>query len=294
MCCVVKFLFVSVTLFVGCCVGSGPTQTETGTSCLPKNGRFKAQDSPYYSDSLTVQTYTHFHYSDEHQFGVANFAKAVADIAIETAKGTSSASERALDLGCSVGRSSFELASHFNSVFAVDFSDRKIEVGREMQQTARLDWMVPRIGAELFDRHSVTAEQLGYDSRQLDAVTFSQGDAHNLNASLTAFDLVLASNLIDRLSKPKTFLRQIHQLINGDGLLVLVSPYDWDSDFTRRDDWIGGKSEANGDVEPFDELTLILGPKFEFISQTDVPYVIRKNKRTYEHSISHCTVWLKK
>ena len=53
-------------------------------------------------------------------FGVPNFAKAVAQLAMEATKG--SVRDHALDIGCSVGRSAFELATQFKAVDALDFS----------------------------------------------------------------------------------------------------------------------------------------------------------------------------
>ena len=69
-------------------------------------------------------------------FGVPNFAKAVAQLAMEATKG--SVCDHALDIGCSVGRSAFELATQFKAVDTLDFSARFIQMGALMQRTGRI------------------------------------------------------------------------------------------------------------------------------------------------------------
>src|SRR5580698_5080050 len=41
---------------------------------------------------------------------------------------------RALDLGCAVGRSSLELARHFDDVLGIDFSTRFVSEAKRMRQ----------------------------------------------------------------------------------------------------------------------------------------------------------------
>ncbi|MBL3278667.1 methyltransferase domain-containing protein, partial [Klebsiella pneumoniae] len=77
----------------------------------------------YYESDRQLSEYAEFHYGDEY-FGVPNFPKALADIAIEAMGGRPA--RRALDLGCATGRASFELARHFDHVTGVDFSARFI------------------------------------------------------------------------------------------------------------------------------------------------------------------------
>jgi len=54
----------------------------------------------------------------------------------------------------------------------------------------------------------------------------------------TNYDLVLASNLIDRLYDPRAFLTLIHERVNPGGLLIIASPNSWELEFTRK----GGSS----------------------------------------------------
>src|SRR5262249_54428402 len=48
--------------------------------------------------------------------------------------------DRALDLGCAVGRASFELARHFTEVVAIDFSRQFIGTARRLQKDGIIDF----------------------------------------------------------------------------------------------------------------------------------------------------------
>ena len=50
----------------------------------------------------------------------------------------------------------------------------------------------------------------------------------------TGFDLVVASNIIDRLYNPRLFLRTIKDRIVVGGLLVIVDPYTWVEEHTPK------------------------------------------------------------
>ncbi|MBD3808577.1 MAG: 5-histidylcysteine sulfoxide synthase, partial [Epsilonproteobacteria bacterium] len=77
----------------------------------------------YLKDEIVSQ-YCHFGWSKEKYFGVENFSKACIDKLSLYLKNKSTKS--ALDLGCAIGRSSFELAKYYDSVVGIDFSARFI------------------------------------------------------------------------------------------------------------------------------------------------------------------------
>ncbi|HKL21438.1 MAG TPA: 5-histidylcysteine sulfoxide synthase, partial [Tichowtungia sp.] len=103
--------------------------------------RYVVSDKPVktefdvYESSRLVSEYCEFHYGEEH-LGIPNFPRAVAQMALKAMEGRTHG--RALDIGCSVGRSAFELADAFNAVDALDFSARFIQVGARMQQAGRI------------------------------------------------------------------------------------------------------------------------------------------------------------
>ncbi|THF62183.1 5-histidylcysteine sulfoxide synthase [Pseudothauera rhizosphaerae] len=248
--------------------------------------------SLYETDALLAQ-YAEFHYGDEY-FGVPNFPQAVARIALDAfARHHGGPAGRALDLGCATGRASFELARRFEAVEGVDFSARFIQTGVQLQDNGVLRYTLLDEG-----------ELVSYRERRLDAlglagvarkVAFWQGDACNLKPVFTAYDLILAANLIDRLYAPRRFLAHVHQRLNPGGLLVLASPYTWLEEHTRREEWLGGFKKDGESHTTLDGLKDLLGERFDLVEgPRDVPFVIRETRRKFQHTLSELTVWRKR
>ena len=245
--------------------------------------------SAYETDALLSQ-YAEFHYGDE-AFGVPNFPKALACIAIE-------AQERlgngrfglALDLGCATGRASFELARAFERVIGIDFSARFIQAGVKLASTGSLRYTLPDEG-ELVSYHERRLDTLGL-AETASRVEFWQGDACNLKPIFSGFDLILAANLIDRLYSPRRFLEDVAPRLNPGGLLVLASPYTWLEEHTKREEWIGGFKKDGESYTTLDGLKDLLGAHFELVQgPQSVPFVIRETRRKHQHTLSELTVW---
>lgn len=198
--------------------------------------------------------------------------------------------QRALDLGCAVGRSTFELARGFDAVTGLDFSHGFIDVAEDMRLNGVIHYARPEEG-ELTSQHERRLTDFNLEDTS-GKVAFRQGDAQHLDADLTGFDLIFAGNLIDRLPDPTDFLTHIHERLLVGGLLVLTSPYTWLTDFTPRDKWLGGFLK---DGQPFttqDGLLQALSPHFKLIDDTrQIPFVIRETRRKFQHTIAAMTVW---
>ncbi|MHB8121679.1 MAG: 5-histidylcysteine sulfoxide synthase [Desulfuromonadaceae bacterium] len=244
-------------------------------------------DDQYESDALSAQ-YCDAHYGPEH-FGVANFPATCAKICLELMQGR--AMGNALDLGCALGRSSFELArGGFEQVTGLDFSTRFFRLAARMQEDGYLRYALPEEG-EIVSFHEVALAALGLDTTR-NRAQFYQGDACNLPEKFSGYDLVLAANLIDRLYSPRKFLTTIHERINPGGLLVLTSPYTWLEEYTKKEEWLGGYRTAGEPVWSSDGLKAVLKDTFEMRGEPrDIPFVIRETKRKFQHTVAELTVW---
>lgn len=248
-----------------------------------------ATASGYESDRM-LNEYSEFHYGDEY-FGVANFPRALAQIAI-AAMGKRPA-RKTLDIGCAAGRASFELAKHFDHVTGIDFSARLIDAGVRLIEQGVLRYTVVDEGELPLYRERTLAE-LGLDAMR-NKVEFLQGDACNLKDIFTGYDLVLAANLIDRLYNPAKFLQSMQERINSGGLLLIASPYTWLEEHTPRADWIGGFKRDGERFTTLDGLKEILGAHFRLIEgPREVPFVIRETRRKHQHTLSEVTIWEKR
>ncbi len=248
------------------------------------------QQNIYETDEL-VSLYCDFQYGEAQHFGVDNFAIACAQKAIHYTQNSSQGS--ALDLGCATGRTCFELARTFDKVCGIDYSNSFVNVAKAMQQHNKVSYYQNGEGA-LRTRYKVDLATLGLSSFS-DKVEFHQGDACDLNADFSHYDLILATNLIDRLYQPDLFLSHIHQRINDNGTLILTSPYTWLEQYTKKESWLGGYEDDNGNVvSSLDGLKNRLGEHFELVATEDVPFVIRETPRKYQHTIAQMSVWQKK
>ncbi|MEA3370636.1 MAG: 5-histidylcysteine sulfoxide synthase [Campylobacterota bacterium] len=241
----------------------------------------------YESDELVSQ-YCEFQYGDEN-FGVKNFAVECAKIASKFTKNRT----KALDLGCATGRATYELAKSFDEVEGIDFSVRFVQVGSKLKDDGYVAFSSKEEG-DLVAKKKVTIKELGYDSLK-EKVSFWQGDACNMKPNFTGYDLVMATNLIDRLYNPRLFLDTIDERLNRDGVLVITSPYTWQESSTKKEFWLGGKVDENGEeIKTIDSLKAVLEEKFELIHLQDLEFVIKETARKYQHTISQVSVWKKK
>ena len=246
------------------------------------------ESSNYETDKL-LSEYGEFHYGDTY-FDVPNFPKALAEIAI-AAMGDRPA-RKAFDLGCASGRSTFELARHFDHVTGVDFSARFIGQGVQLAQQGILRYTLTDEG-ELVSYKERTLTGLGLEHVK-DKVEFFQGDACNLKPIHTGYDLILAANLIDRLYDPAKFLDTVHKRINTGGLLMITSPYTWLEEHTKKEAWVGGYKRDGENFTTLDGLKEVLGKHFKLIQGPQaVPFVIRETKRKFQHTLAEATIWEK-
>ncbi|MFH0783485.1 MAG: 5-histidylcysteine sulfoxide synthase [Pseudomonadota bacterium] len=242
-----------------------------------------------YESDKAVSQYCETHYGSTF-FEVANFPEACARICFEFMEGKKK--DRALDLGCSVGRASFELAQEFSIVHGLDFSARFIRIAYQMQEKGVIRYELPEEG-EIVSYHERRLVDLGLGDTA-HRVEFLQADALNLKPQFSNYDLILAANLVDRLSDPGKFLAHVHERLNDDGILVLASPYTWLTEFTTRDKWIGGYRKDGEPYTTLDGLKDLLQHHFSLVAEPrDVQFVIRETKRKFQHSVSQVTVWQK-
>ncbi len=240
-----------------------------------------------YETNNSISQYCDFHYGDEY-FGVKNFAKNSIDTLKPFFEDINT--KKVLDLGCSVGRSSFELANYFDEVVAIDYSNNFIQVAKELQNFNKISYDIT-VEGDIVEKKSINLETLDLQ-RNKNNITFYQGDAQNLDDSLDNFDLIFCSNLIDRLENPKAFLKNIQSKLSNNGLLVILSPYTWLEEYTPKDNWLGGFQDEQKKVYTLCGLKKEL-LSLELIDRIDVEFILKETKRKFQHTISEMSIWAK-
>jgi putative 4-mercaptohistidine N1-methyltranferase len=196
--------------------------------------------------------------------------------------------DRALDLGCAVGRSTFELARMAREVIGIDLSQRFISAAQEIQRTGKIQ----------FNRQEEGSFYTAI-SRQLDATIdrtrcrFEVGDALQLRSDLGKFDFILGANLIDRVPSPRELLLSFGRLLNSGGHLLIASPYTWLAEFTPTEEWLGAR-ESWSNTTTLQAIQEKLGNGFELISSKDLPFLIREHVRKYQWSVAQASLWKKR
>ena len=244
--------------------------------------------NPYETDSMVSQ-YLDFQYGPQY-FGVDNYAATLVEIACRLTDQRGCA----LDIGCATGRASFELARHFDQVVGMDYSARFIDVALQLTSGEDFRYVVPEEG-ELVEYRQVRLKDFALGAEQAERIQFVQGDACNLKPQPERYDLVMASNLLDRLRQPQRFLHDVSAMIRSGGVLVLSSPYTWLEEFTPKANWLGGIRENGEALTTYQNLQRLLAADFDEIAPPqDIPFVIRETARKYQHSVAQLTLWRKR
>jgi len=196
---------------------------------------------------------------------------------------------RALDLGCAVGGTSFELARHFDEVVGIDLSRRFITAARALRRRGVLPYR--RVEAGVLTSDAVARVPAGIERSR---VRFAVGDATALPRGLGTFDLVLLANLLDRLADPARCLRQLRHLVRPGGRVAISSPFTWLTEYTARSKWLGGVRRGGRAVHVHESLGRILGPHFRRVDRFDVPFTIRDHARKFQWAVADATVWVRR
>mmetsp|Transcript_1798 Transcript_1798/g.2737 ORF Transcript_1798/g.2737 Transcript_1798/m.2737 type:complete len:900 (-) Transcript_1798:1715-4414(-) len=202
----------------------------------------------------------------------------------------SSSDLRALDLGCAVGGSSFELAKHFHHVDAIDYSHQFIDAAQRIQNEERISFRIP-LEAKLSQTVLVQAPKINKFN-----IHFQQGDATKLEnfSKEKKYDAILMSNLLCRLPDPLQCLRSL-PIADKNGIVLMVSPYSWLEEFTHQSQWLGGYPDpvTNKPFWSADHIEHIMTEDlgYSLIHEEEVPCLIREHQRKYQYIVSHATAW---
>lgn len=247
-------------------------------------------DSTYESRKL-LNEYLLFHYGKAEEILPYDFGPAAA-LAFPARcvtecidAGALSCKATALDVGCAVGRSSFELARYCEAVIGIDFSNAFVNAGTALVHEGQLAY-------ERLEQGCVSTPCKATIDPSIDRsrVHFEHGDAQVLRSDLGVFDVVLACNLICRLPEPIRFLQRLPDLVKQGGQLVITTPFTWLEEYTPQAHWLGGTTAADS----FNGLRNALAADFDLIEAKDMPFLIREHARKFQWSVAQATTWMRK
>ena len=247
------------------------------------------QDDPY-ETTRALREYLLFHYGSEREIlslGIGprealGFCVRTVDLLLDF--DSLRQRDRALDLGCAVGGSSFALAKTFGEVIGIDKSQVLVEAAKVLQKDGVLSYESRRQGT-FMDTLMAQVDPAVDRSR----TRFQVADACELGTSLGSFDVVHAANLLCRLPDPRVLLAQLPDLVRPDGQLLLATPFTWLDEFTPSSNWLGEEGKGS-----FHELKLLISSHFDLQEEVDLPFLIREHERKFQYGISLGTRWRRK
>lgn len=236
---------------------------------------------PYESKELLDQ-YLLFHYGSAEQIlpytgGPVSALDFPRRSVVENIDTTVSRS-RALDLGCAVGRSSFELSAFCSEVVGIDSSEQFIAAAEHLRKGQKLAYRRLEEGVISTELMACRPE-----CSNPERIRFETGDALNLDGSLGDFDVLHAANLLCRLPEPEPFLAELQYLVAAGGLLIMTTPCTWLGEFTKPGNWPSGSTS--------EWLAERLSGSFNLLSIKDMPFLIREHARKYQWSMAQASVW---
>ena len=117
----------------------------------------------------------------------------------------------------------------FDSVLGIDYSSNFVEHAKKMMRDKVVSYEC-RLEGDVFQKLSARLD----DDVDTSKLSFEVGDACNLRSDLGAYDLVLASNLICRLTEPLKFLEHLDSLVKPAGYVILSTPFTWGEQYTPK------------------------------------------------------------
>lgn len=190
----------------------------------------------------------------------------------------------ALDLGCSVGRTTFELAAATGGLaLGIDLNFAKLRLAQDLLRRGVVRYPRRRIGV-VYDRR-----EFPVPLADRDRVDFWACDAAALPLPAGQFGTVVSLNLLDSIHAPADHLRAAAGALAPGGRLIVGCPYDWAGAATAMEGWFGGHSQRGptaGAAEPVLRALLTPGgpgaiPGVRIVAELgDVPWHVRLHDRS--------------
>ena len=228
------------------------------------------------------------HYGQDY-LNVDNYPLQIAKMVNEYLNKYQVPSSKLLDIGCSVGRCSFELAQSFDQVEAVDFSAGVIQHGVQLKTGHQVRYVIESEG-DIVDFNEIDLNTLNLSQYSAN-VRFFQGDASNLKEVFKGYDVILAQHVLEKTYHPAQFLKNVAPRLNDQGLLIIVSDYQFTDQVSEKSKWLSGVKVNGENVCGLDGLLPLLADDFNLVEQQDLTRVLKENQRNFKVSQCQITVW---
>jgi len=243
--------------------------------------------SDYYESSPLLGQYLLLHYGKPAEIlpweggpsGALDFpARCAARLGRER---TGKETRRFLDLGCAVGRATFEGLRWAGEAVGVDYSHAFIDTARILAKEGFLPYLRKDEGDMATELRAEVPPGLSTARAR-----FEWGDACAPGKDLGVFDAVLLANLLCRLPDPAACLRSLGDLVAPGGTVMITTPCSWMEEFTPKAAWLGG---VNGPT--LEGVRRNMEPGFRLLATEEMPFLIREHARKFQWSVAQASLW---
>lgn len=189
-----------------------------------------------------LSTYCFAHYGDldaEQSFREQQGAGAIAGVLEKSVALLNEQINGCLvDIGCSVGRTTFEMARRSEGlVLGVDLNFSMLKVARGVIEQGRVTYPLRQEGI-VYERRSFPV-----NFENLSRIDFWVCDAVSLPFSKNVFSGAASFNVLDCLWSPYEHLQEISRILLPQAKAIVSTPFDWSANVTPIEAWLGGHSQ---------------------------------------------------
>jgi SAM-dependent methyltransferase/uncharacterized protein YbaR (Trm112 family) len=205
--------------------------------CFGPGSAFDAQRQP-------LSTYCFDHYGDLDPEESKDSPVSPGSVLKVLKKGLSGMKDKVsgpvIDIGCAVGRTTFELAETLDEiVLGVDLNFDMLRTATSILANGRLVYPRRRVGI-VFDRREFPAV---FDKAK--NVDFWVCDACALPFADACFSFAVSLNVLDCVGAPYDHLKELARILKHDACALISTPYDWAANATPVESWLGGHSQRS-------------------------------------------------
>ncbi|BBO90978.1 methyltransferase domain-containing protein [Desulfosarcina ovata] len=199
----------------------------------------------------------------------------------------------ALDVGCAVGRLSFDLAATHDHVIGLDTSIAFIRKAREILTRKEISFDL------IVEGHITEPRTHRFnESHDFSRVDFIVADALALPFRTRAFATTAAINLLEKVPDPLKHLTEINRVLRDRSAMFLFSdPFSWDETVSPPERWLSGNGNAQYSARGIDTMRRIFAgefgvfdPPLGIADDGNVAWKIRKTENLWEHITSQYLV----
>lgn len=199
----------------------------------------------------------------------------------------------ALDIGCSVGRLTFEMTKTHDRAVGVDTSISFVRAARALASQRRLEFDM------IMEGQIMEARSCGLDPEfEFGNAEFIVADAMALPFRSHVFATTSSINILEKVPDPAQHLAEANRITNREsGRFLFSDPFSWDEAVSPPELWLGGRNEGPFRGFGMDNICRLIedpdgvfSPGFTIREKGEVLWKIRKTRNLWEHITSQFVI----